>query len=197
LRLLAALAAAAGFLLCAGLPATADIYAVRGPDGRIIFTDAPNTADYTLLIRDAPPPQAQTLRPVPLTWQQVCHSEAKKKCLDPALVRAVIYVESGENPLAVSPKGAMGLMQLMPATARDLGVEDPMKPHDNIRGGVLYLSQMLERFNGNLRLALAAYNAGPGAVEKYRGIPPYPETREFVEKVLRVYDKVSDREDST
>lgn len=113
---------------------------------------------------------------------------ARRHGLDPALVLAVVAVESGFQPGAVSPKGAQGLMQLMPATARELGVSDAFDAEQNLDGGARYLRALLEQHRGDLRLALAAYNAGPGAVKRHGGVPPYPETRRYVEKVLRRYD---------
>ena len=107
--------------------------------------------------------------------------------VDPRLVDALITVESGYNPRALSSKGAIGMMQLMPGTARRLSVRDPFDPEQNIRGGVRELSRLLDRYSGNIALALAAYNAGEGAVKKYRGIPPYGETRRYVSKIMYLY----------
>jgi hypothetical protein len=109
--------------------------------------------------------------------------------LDYNLVKAVIKAESAFDPAALSPKGAMGLMQLMPETSRGLGVADPFDPNQNIDGGVRYLRLLLNRFDNNLLLALAAYNAGPEAVEKHGGIPPYVETRNYVRRVLDFYEQ--------
>ncbi len=107
--------------------------------------------------------------------------------LDPALIKAVIRAESGGDPRAVSSKGALGLMQLMPATARELMVYDPFDPAENIWGGSRYLSWLMESFDGDIIAALAAYNSGPGTVEKYGGIPPYPETIQYIKRVLRFW----------
>ncbi|MGH1537349.1 MAG: lytic transglycosylase domain-containing protein [Gammaproteobacteria bacterium] len=107
--------------------------------------------------------------------------------VDPKLVKAIIAIESCFDRKAVSAVGARGLMQLMPATAKELGVKDSFNANQNIRGGIKYFSQMLTRFNDNTELALAAYNAGPHAVEKYGGIPPYAETKGYVKKVLKRY----------
>ena len=109
---------------------------------------------------------------------------ATKYNIDPALVKQVIAVESGYDDRSVSDKGAIGLMQLMPETARELGVTNPFDPEENISGGTRYLAQLLKQNGGNLRLALASYNAGPGAVRQFGGVPPYPETQTFVRKVL-------------
>lgn len=116
-------------------------------------------------------------------FQDTINTAARKYRVDPALVRAVIHAESAFKPSARSKKGAIGLMQLMPGTAREMGVVDIMSPEDNIHGGVRYLAWLLQKNNGNTTLATAAYNAGPGAVERHNGIPPYEETRTYVKRV--------------
>jgi soluble lytic murein transglycosylase-like protein len=129
-------------------------------------------------------PAAATLAPEAVPFDQLVLRAARRHNVDPRLVHAVITVESRYQPRARSPKGAMGLMQLMPGTARDLRVSDPYDPAANIEGGVRYLRQLLDRFD--LRLALAAYNAGAATVERFGGVPPYAETRDYVSRVLRL-----------
>jgi soluble lytic murein transglycosylase-like protein len=122
-------------------------------------------------------------------FQSAIDSSSRKYRVDPALVRAVIHAESAFKPGAKSNKGALGLMQLMPGTARDMGVVNVMSPEDNIRGGVRYLAWLLEQNRGNTMLATAAYNAGPNAVKRYNGMPPFEETRTYVKRVKILHDR--------
>jgi soluble lytic murein transglycosylase-like protein len=122
-------------------------------------------------------------------YEYAINSSAKKYRVDPALVRAVIHAESAFRPGARSNKGALGLMQLMPDTARDMGVENAMSPDENIQGGVRYLAWLLEQNSGNTMLATAAYNAGPAAVKRYNGIPPFEETQTYVKRVKLLHDR--------
>lgn len=117
-------------------------------------------------------------------YDSIIQAKASEHQVEPALVKAVIHAESAFNPRATSPKGAMGLMQLMPATAARFGVRNAYQPEDNVAGGVRYLKVLLDRYNGDLRRAVAAYNAGEGAVDASKDIPPYAETRTYVRRVL-------------
>jgi soluble lytic murein transglycosylase-like protein len=126
------------------------------------------------------------------SFSQLIEQAAEKYGVDADLIEAVIQAESNFDADAVSSAGAQGLMQLMPATARSLGVTNAFDPAQNINGGVKLLSQLLNQYDGNVKLALAAYNAGPGAVAKYDGIPPYKETQKYVSKVLDFYQSSND-----
>ncbi len=123
---------------------------------------------------------------------RLVYETARRHGVDPDLLKAIIEVESGGRPGARSHKGAVGLMQLMPETAAEVGVKDRTDSHQNIQGGTIYFRTLLERFGGNVVLALAAYNAGPASVEKYKGIPPYLETVRYVRKVLEAWNRYRD-----
>lgn len=131
--------------------------------------------------------QASSAKTMPIKpeLEQLIQSEANKAGLDPSLVKALVQTESGFNPQATSPVGAQGLMQLMPGTAKSLGVDNPLDPVQNVQGGTQYLKSMLQRFH-SVPMALAAYNAGPTAVERYDGIPPFAETQNYVNRVLEL-----------
>src|SRR5689334_1496494 len=178
-------------VVCTAAPAAAQIYSWRDADGKLVLSDTPRPDkghQTTYEVHNASTTRA-TLSPVsrdksaPYDAAINRHSERLGVAAD--LVRAVIQVESAFNPTAVSNKGAMGLMQLMPDTARQLGVGNPFNPDQNIRGGVTYLKQLLDRYDNNDELALAAYNAGAGNVDKYDGVPPFKETKNYVNKITK------------
>ena len=172
-------------VLAGASPAAGQIYSWRDADGKLVLSDKPRTGEGTTYAVHGSTPvratAASTSKSAPYEASITEHARRQQVAAD--LVRAVIQVESAFNPVAVSPKGAMGLMQLMPATARELGVRNPFDPEQNIRGGVAYLRRLLDRFNGNVELALAAYNAGMGNVEKYGDVPPFKETKRYVKKI--------------
>jgi soluble lytic murein transglycosylase-like protein len=188
--LLAALLLAA-MAICTATTARADIYRYEDAEGTIHFTDAPTDKRYKVIMRDIQ--KDRRLRTAfklpgyarnPAEFESIITSCSREYGVDSSLVKAVIHAESGYNPNAISPKGAQGLMQLMPKTAQGLKVVDSMNPSDNIRGGVRYLRFLLDTFKGDEALALAAYNSGLSKVAKYGGIPPYHETQDYVAKVL-------------
>jgi soluble lytic murein transglycosylase-like protein len=154
---------------------------------------AASSASPTASLAIAPQRIATTANVVapakPQNLNDVINTISDRHHLDPDLISSVIHAESGFNPRAVSPKGARGLMQLMPQTASKLGVSNSFDPGANVEGGTRYLSELLQRYNFDLIKALAAYNAGPGRVEQYRGVPPYYETRAYVAKIVRDFNR--------
>ena len=174
----------AATMVLAVMPAQADVYQYVDANGTIFLTNVPNDPRYRRVMSELP--RARSVISVG-ELESVIARHSRTHRLHPALIRAVIKTESDFDPLAVSRAGAIGLMQLMPQTAVRLDVRDSYNPDDNIGGGTKYLRQLLDRFNGNLPLALAAYNAGEHAVERYQGLPPIAETRQYVKKVLQYY----------
>lgn len=191
------------FVACAGVlaatpSATAQIAAMTDPSGRRMFVNADPAP-----VRLAPAkPRTTIYMPGEISFlgenrpavnidrdgvEKLVREAAERHHVDPALVRAVIETESNWNPAAISRKGALGLMQLIPTTAQRFGVNDAFSPKQNVDAGVKYLKTLLERYNGNLDLALAAYNAGEGAVDRAHGIPSYRETRNYVQRVQETY----------
>jgi soluble lytic murein transglycosylase-like protein len=170
------------FALSSGI---ADVYVYRDKQGVLTFTNVPTHAGYRRIIREARVNSGATVSNN--SYDDIIRSASYRHNVDANLVRAVIKVESDFNSNARSHKGATGLMQLMPETARLHNVNDIYDPSDNIEGGVRHLKLLLNRFQGDLPLTLAAYNAGVKAVEKHGGIPPFAETREYVRRVLQYY----------
>ena len=174
----------------AAVPVEAQIYSWRDASGTLVLSNTPrkDAGEVTTYAVTGAAAIRTTTRPATSARQRqfdhFIEQYARTMGVSSDLVRAVIQAESNFNPRAVSAKGAMGLMQLMPATARELGVRDPFHPEENIRGGVTYLARLLAKYDQNVELALAAYNAGAGNVERYgNAVPPFRETRDYVKKI--------------
>ena len=183
-------------LLSVPLTGLAQVYKWVDENGIVTFSNIAPPADRDFQVLRFPcyasDPKCRSIswEKVPLNTRSFRHeiqSAAAFNSVDESLIRAIIHAESAYQADARSPKGAQGLMQLMPSTAAELRVADPFDPTQNIEGGTRYLSQLLAEFEGNLELATAAYNAGPNAVYKYGGVPPYAETQEYVRRVKILY----------
>jgi soluble lytic murein transglycosylase-like protein len=185
---IAAVVLATALAMAPALPAGAGglIYRFVDEDGNAHYTNMPKDDRYVVVKSVKSPARRAPEAPEYWGYDGLIGLTAHEHSVSPALVKAVIAAESNFNPLAVSKKGAKGLMQLMPGTARSLGVTNPFLPNENVGGGTRYLKGMLDRY-GDVSRALAAYNAGPKAVDRYRGIPPYRETRAYVDRVLTYY----------
>jgi soluble lytic murein transglycosylase-like protein len=168
-----------------------DIYIHTDAEGTVTFTDSPQDSRYTVFLREKPLPTPKAVRvenfPYLNHFDALFQEASRQHGVPFSLLKAVCLAESGMNANAVSKAGAQGLMQLMPATARDLGVTDSFDPAQNINGGAQYLAAQYKRFH-SYRLALAAYNAGPGAVKHHKGIPPFEETQAYVPKVMALWE---------
>ncbi|MEJ2609643.1 MAG: lytic transglycosylase domain-containing protein [Candidatus Thiodiazotropha sp.] len=182
--------------LCIPFSIKAEIFKYQGPNDHIYFTDKPMKGNYRLLWRSGKKKSSNSayilakMRKNKAKVTPYIDAIAKELHLHPGLLHAVVRVESAYNPKALSKKGAQGLMQLMPATASRYGVNDAYDPQQNVRGGAQYLKDLLKQFEFDIKLALAAYNAGENAVLKYgKQIPPYPETQNYVKKVLNEFER--------
>jgi soluble lytic murein transglycosylase-like protein len=181
----------ASFILI-GVTAHADMYQSTNDEGSVLYTNIPASGSKVMVKEKEPARKsvvtaANNKSRTGGEFHSIVEEKSKKHNVDPKLVKAVIKAESNWNPMAVSNKGAVGMMQLMPKTASDLGVGNRFNPAENIEGGVKYLRYLLDKFNGNLSLALAAYNAGPARVEKVNGVPSIPETVNYVKRVMNEY----------
>ena len=175
-----------GVLIYSGA-ACADVYVYKDKTGVLTFTNVPSHGGYRRVLRENNG-QVSKASPVNTSYDDLIAAAAERHSVDAELIRAVIKAESDFNSGARSQKGAMGLMQLMPETARLHNIGNAYDPSANVDGGVRHLRMLLDRYQGDLELSLAAYNAGSAAVEKHGGIPPFAETREYVRRVLRFYD---------
>jgi len=183
-------------LLLLPLSVQAQVYKWVDEDGIVTYSNIapPSDQDFQTLrfpcYAADPKCRSVSWEKVPLntrSFRNEIQSASRYNSVEESLIRAIIHAESAYQADAQSPKGAQGLMQLMPATQAELNVSDPFNPQENIQGGALYLSQLLAQFKGDFELAAAAYNAGPNAVNKYGGVPPYDETQEYVRRIKILY----------
>ncbi|MBL6978240.1 MAG: lytic transglycosylase domain-containing protein [Desulfobacteraceae bacterium] len=172
------------FLPCISTPLWAEIYRYVDKNGVWHFTNIKRDRRYTIFISGTRRTSAEYIK----EFSGIIKQASKRFGIDAHFIRSIIKAESGFDHKAISSKGAKGLMQLMPGTADDMAVEDPFDPEENIFGGTRYFSLLLKRFKNDKILALAAYNAGPEAVEIHKGVPPFPETKAFVKRVMAYYE---------
>jgi soluble lytic murein transglycosylase-like protein len=173
---------AALFLFVAVTVVQADIYMFIDSQGVLHFTNAPTSSQYKLYIKERPKPAEATKK-----YDGIIQEASNTFGLSFSLLKAMIKVESDFDSRAISKKGALGLMQIMPQNLRAFNIQEPYDPKDNIMGGARYFKSLVERFEGKLPLALAAYNAGPTIVDKYRDIPPIKETEDYVKRVMKYF----------
>lgn len=183
-KIITAFAVACIIVYPAPARAEQELYVYVDENGVHHYTDTPMSAKY---IKMPSPSQFSYNKGAERRYEDIILELSRKSRVRPELIKAVIRVESGFNQKAVSAKGARGLMQVMPVHAGPYKIEDPFDPRQNITAGAMYLGKLIKRYDGNLNLALAAYNAGPATVEHYDGVPPYEETRKYVQKVLLHY----------
>ncbi len=187
------LIASATLIMVCGNTSHAEIYRYIDKNGVIHFTNLPQNKSYKKIMSGKTKNNSRLKsrrphKPSSSDYSHIVNNTSKKYNIEPSLVNAVIEVESNWNSKAISKKGAQGLMQLMPATAEEFNIINPFNPEENIEGGVQYLRYLMDKFNGDIALTLAAYNAGPKRIEKFKGIPPITETRKYVKRVLSIYN---------